>query len=97
MSELISKQTAIRVFAEYEKRTTPLWSIAYQDTLEEWIDKVTETLSDIPTIDLVHCKECKFWENYECQCEWASTDHEGGASYSLDRDANDFCSYGERR
>jgi hypothetical protein len=46
--------------------------------------------------DIVRCKECKHWKDYECHCESASTDHEGGASYSLDRDANDYCSFGER-
>lgn len=46
--------------------------------------------------ELVRCKECKYWKDFECQCDWASTDHEGGASYSLDREADDYCSYGER-
>ena len=97
MNEYISKQTVIRAFAEYEKRTTPSWSGAYKETLEEWIDELTEMLSDIPTIDIVYCRKCEYWDGSECQCEWASTDHEGGASYSLDRDADDFCSYGERK
>lgn len=52
--------------------------------------------SEAPSIDIVHCEECKHWKDYECHCESASTDHEGGASYSLDRDANDYCSFGER-
>ena len=47
-------------------------------------------------VPLILCGECKYWDGFECQCEWASTDHEGGASYSLYRDADDFCSYGER-
>ena len=46
--------------------------------------------------ELVKCGDCKWWKNYECQCEYASTDQEGGASYTLDRDADDFCSFGER-
>ena len=87
MSEYISKQTAIRAFAEYEKRTTPLWSIAYEDTLEEWIDKVTETLSDVPTIDLVRCRECKYVDSKKCPMYLM------GLGYTDD----DFCSFGERR
>lgn len=47
--------------------------------------------------DIVRCRDCKHWKDYECHCESASTDHEGGASYSLDRDANDYCSFGERK
>lgn len=89
MSDLISRQAAIRAFAEYEKRTTPSWSGAYKETLEEWIDELTETLSDVPTIDIVHCKECKFWSKnakdwvqvYEPCCHF---------------EPYDFCSYGER-
>ena len=59
-------------------------------------EEVKKVLNSIPAIDIVCCGECKYWEDFECQCDWASTDHEGGASYSLDRDADDFCSYGER-
>lgn len=53
-------------------------------------------IEEAPSIDIVRCGECKYWKDFECQCDWASTDHEGGASYSLDRCADDFCSYGER-
>lgn len=59
---------------------------------EEMFDMAIEALQT----DIVHCEECKHWKDYECHCESASTDHEGGASYSLDRDANDYCSFGER-
>ena len=36
-------------------------------------------------------------ETHECENELLSTDHEGGASYSLNFYDDDFCSYGERR
>lgn len=60
-------------------------------------EDILKAVKDASTIDIVRCKECKYWQDYECQCDMAITDHEGGASYSLDRDAEDFCSYGERR
>lgn len=87
MSDTISKQAAIRAFAEYEKRTTPSWSGAYKETLEEWIDELTETLSDVPIIDLVRCRECKHVDSKKCPMYLM------GLGYTDD----DFCSYGERR
>ena len=91
MNEYISKQTVIRAFAEYEKRTTPSWSGAYKETLEEWIDELTEMLSDISTIDIVYCKECEYW--------YKNAKEDNGipiANMCYDFQADDFCSYGER-
>ena len=55
-----------------------------------------------PTIDavpVVRCKNCKHFnlQTHECENESLSTDHEGGASYSLNFYDDDFCSYGEWR
>lgn len=55
-----------------------------------------------PTIDavpVVRCRECKHFNliTHECENELLSTDHEGGASYSLNFYDDDFCSYGELR
>ncbi len=49
--------------------------------------------------EVVRCKDCKHFNmrEMECQNEAVSTDHEGGASYSLNFDLDDFCSYGERK
>lgn len=47
---------------------------------------VADTLEALPTIDIIHCKECKYWrtdENVRCRL----------LPYA---DANDYCSYGER-
>ena len=50
-------------------------------------------------VEVVRCKDCKHFDmkKMECQNEEVSTDHEGGASYSLNFYLDDFCSYGERR
>ena len=55
-----------------------------------------------PTIDavpVVRCRECKHFNliTHECENELLSTDHEDGASYSLNFYDDDFCSYGQRK
>ena len=66
-------------------------AMAYETEMEtgEFIDCIEdaeELLNGIPTIDIVFCKECKYYEAKEDWCYW--------------RDeaitADDFCSYGER-
>lgn len=64
--------------------------------------KVLREVSDAPAADVapvVRCKDCKHFnfEHMECENEAVSTDHEGGASYSLNFYLDDFCSYGERK
>lgn len=50
-------------------------------------------------VPVVRCQECKHFNliTHECENELLSTDHEGGASYSLNFYDDDFCSYGELR
>lgn len=53
----------------------------------------------IEAVPVVRCRECKHFnlQTHECENEDISTDHEGGASYSLNFYDDDFCSYGERK
>ena len=53
----------------------------------------------VDAVEVVRCKDCKHFNmrEMECQNDAVSTDHEGGASYSLNFYLDDFCSYGERR
>ncbi len=46
---------------------------------------------------VVRCKDCKHFNHKRMECgnEAISTDHEGGAQYSLNFWSDDFCSYGE--
>ena len=60
-----------------------------------------EKIRKMPAADVVpvvRCRECKHFnlETHECENEALSTDHEGGASYSLNFYDDDFCSFGER-
>ena len=53
-----------------------------------------------PTVDAVVVVRCKDGVHFnhkrmECENEAISTDHEGGAQYSLNFGPDDFCSYGE--
>ena len=45
-----------------------------------------------PSIDIVRCKECRYWHSGEC---WGIP-YRGDYDTSIDTKADDFCSYGER-
>lgn len=65
-------------------------------------EDVISVLENIPAADVtpvVRCKDCKHFnlERMECENEVLITDHEGGASYSLNFCLGDFCSYGEQK
>ena len=56
---------------------------------KEWL------IDEAPTIDIVKCGECKFWAGHSignlddwAECRWREDEA---------TDADDFCSYGERR
>ena len=56
-------------------------------------------LTEDDFVPVVRCKDCKHFNHkrMECENEAVSTDHEGGAQYSLNFWLDDFCSYGERK
>ena len=52
-----------------------------------------ELMRKAPSIDLVRCAECKYWQDNNggyptTECRWGKDETP---------DADDFCSYGERR
>ena len=49
-------------------------------------EPLERSLVDLPTIEIVHCKECKYWR----------TDEKVRCRLLPYADANDYCSYGER-
>ena len=72
------------------------------ETLRADLARVTAERDAAKSADVapvVHCRECKHFNlvTHECENECLSTDHEGGASYSLNFYDDDFCSYGERK
>ena len=64
---------------------------------QEWVAQQAENLKDWEPV--VHCRDCKHFNHkrMECENEAVSTDHEGGALYSLNFWLDDFCSCGERK
>ena len=66
---------------------------------EAFIPRLIDEQPTIDAVPVVRCRECKYFNLaiHECQNELLSTDHEGGASYSLNFYDDDFCSYGELR
>lgn len=81
----------------------------YEQSDEEWsvtggtaLRLIHSAVDNAPTVDavpVVRCKDCKHFnlQSMECENEAVSTDHEGGASYSLNFYVDDFCSFGERK
>ena len=84
--------------AHYTSMTTnPTPDVTEKDKRNSLI--ILDALRMAKSIDIVRCKECKWYDlnAHECTGEVNSTDHEGGASYSLNFYDDDFCSYGERK
>lgn len=50
-------------------------------------------------VPVVRCRECKWFNTNTMECESGDvvTDHEGGASFSINFGPDDFCSFGERK
>ena len=84
MVEYIKREDAINL----------LWLFA-----DESCASVVSDFESLPAVPVVRCRECKHFNliTHECENELLSTDHEGGASYSLNFYDDDFCSYGELR
>lgn len=96
MAEYIDRETAIKAIKNAD-------CAAIADDAESCkTDYLREIIESVPAADVVpvvHCRDCKHFnhERMECENEAVSTDHEGGAEYSLNFELDDFCSYGERK
>ena len=55
------------------------------------VDLAEELMNDIPSIDIVRCKECRHWWEMT-GANYGDCDH-----FAMDTIADAFCSYGERR
>lgn len=51
---------------------------------------VGQAISSLPTIDIVHCAECKYWNKADHICKVSKR-------YKPETMADHFCSYGERK
>ena len=74
--------------------------VLIKDTIQEFInpkpfrDTIMRMINKAPSIDIVRCKECKWWI---VTMDESRTD-EDYLKCNMDKwtDADDFCSYGER-
>ena len=63
------------------------------------MQRMFDSLPTIDAVPVVRCRDCKWFNHYtmECESDDVATDHEGGASFSLNFGPDDFCSYGQRK
>ena len=60
------------------------------------LDEVSSVIGDIPAADVVEvvrCRECMYWERGKDYCAYCNH----WAGMLTETDADNFCSYGERR
>ena len=58
------------------------------EVFEAGVKKTIDTLKELPAINIVRCKDCKYYYHGRTQCE---------VHDSIGYEPNDYCSYGERR
>ena len=92
MSRYIDADAVITAIAEFNKYEDELEYPYASDDLEEYKDDARLLIEDIPTIDIVRCKECKYWK----WIEWAKEYRCTVRNTAFNARADDFCSYGER-
>ena len=99
MGRLIDETAAQKCLAELmARRGVKSWLKTAFDA-NDFEQLLADTLTVEDAVEVVRCKDCKHFNmsTMECENDAVSTDHEGGASYSLNFYLDDFCSYGERR
>lgn len=67
------------------------YSLGYYEE-DEWAVPFKE-ITSAPSIDIVRCKECKYWK----WIEWAKEYRCTVRNTAFNARADDFCSYGERK
>lgn len=70
--------------------------VYYRDTFYSGVRRVLQAICDAPTVDavqVVRCKDCIYWESGKSYVPYCNRFENG----LQDCEADDFCSYGERR
>lgn len=88
--------TKVLTMAEYIKRESAIEAIMSDQPDAHYQSWYAEKINEIPAADvepLVRCKDCKYWQDNNDgypheECRWG---------HGETPDANDFCSYGERK
>lgn len=98
MKEYIEKAAALDICQkEYEER---LRMADYCGDTVAWnIGGAIKNTPAADVVEVVRCRDCKWFNHYtmECESDDVATDHEGGASFSINFGPDDFCSYGQRK
>lgn len=89
-------ETKVLTMAEYIKRESAIEAIMSDPPDAHYQSWYAEKINEIPAADvepLVRCKDCKYWQDNNDgypheECRWG---------HGETPDANDFCSYGERK
>lgn len=96
MSRYIEVDAVITAIAEFNKYEDELEYPYASDDLEEYKDDARLLIEDAPSIDIVRCKECRY-----CHRNYVDMtppyQHDYCYKFSRYMNADDFCSYGERR
>lgn len=71
--------------SDYIKREDAIF-VALQQPLYSVVSQIRQ----LDGIDIVRCRECKFWQNKHLCATWS-------AFGTIETDADDYCSYGERK
>lgn len=79
-----------RVFAETVLKDVPVVDAIPRDYYEKVVSEMAKR--NVEAADIVRCKECKRWLNKEYEDVYGWCKH-----WLRECNADDFCSYGERR
>ena len=95
MAEYIERNALIAKF----KRLTLGENSLVERLFADGVYAVIETFPAADVVEVVRCRDCKWFNHYtmECESDDVATDHEGGASFSINFGPDDFCSYGQRK
>lgn len=97
MKEYIERAVALEIL-----KRNPIGTWRGAPVYSEEIKSAADEIGDLPAAgvaEVVRCRDCKWFNHYttECESDDVATDHEGGASFSLNFGPDDFCSYGQRK
>lgn len=92
MSKYYKAEDVIRKRAE-DLADTSYWEWGNPKNVDEWIEVAEMEFKDLPTIEIVRCKDCEYFKLHESVF---------GKGWICKRNhvvvgSVDFCSYGERK
>ena len=90
MTDYIKREDAVRAMAQYMMDTALIDNPEASDRIEQWEGNIAapvmSTVKADDVVEVVRCKDCKYWQELLPVCERI---HRAGWG------VNDYCSYGE--